>query len=159
MQRVAWKSVGQIKEIAMAIPMIRVLHVEDDLSQRRYVAHHLGTMPDYRFDMSYAEDEDGALVEFNSSPADLVLLDYQLKHGDGLSCLTRLRRLDPIVPIIAISGMASQEIAAVLLQAGADDYIDKVDVSSLRLAENLGRLLARATACRNRISKSRSAER
>ncbi len=163
MQCVAWASVrnavGQFKEIAMAFQMVRVLHVEDDIFQRRYVAHHLATMSDYQFELSYAEDEDGALNEFNARPADLVLLDYQLKHGDGLSCLTRLRQLDPIVPIIAISGFASPEIAAELLQGGADDYIDKAEVNSRRLAENLGRLLARTAACRNRIDKARSSER
>jgi hypothetical protein len=63
------------------------------------------------------------------------------------------------VPIVAISGMASPEIAAELLQGGADDDIDKAEVSSRRLAENLGWLLARTAASRDRIGKTRSSGR
>jgi DNA-binding response OmpR family regulator len=135
--------------------LIRTLHVEDDQAQRRYVAHHLAAMPDYRFELRYADTEDQAVAEFQSSPADLVLLDYQLARGDGLSCLIRLRRSDPLVPIIAISGAASAEITAELLQAGADEYIPKEDLSGQVLRDNLRPLLARTIACRERIDGSR----
>jgi DNA-binding response OmpR family regulator len=145
--------------MVMPAQIIRVLHVEDDLIQRRYVAHHLATMPEYHFECRYADGEDAALTEFESRPADLVLLDYQLSQGDGLSCLTRLRRSDPLVPIIAISGAASPEIAAELLQAGADDYINKQELTSRRLGATLRPVLIRTMACRSRIAASQAEKR
>ncbi|HZW30540.1 MAG TPA: response regulator [Isosphaeraceae bacterium] len=92
---------------------------------------------------------------FECFPTDLVLQDYQLARGNSLSCLIRLRRSDPLVPIIAISEVASEEIAAKLLQAGLDDYINKKDLTSQVLGASLRPLLTRTLACRERIAGSR----
>jgi DNA-binding response OmpR family regulator len=129
---------------------IRVLHVEDDAAQRRYVAHHLAAQPEVRFDIRHAESESAAVAEFDERGAECVILDYHLAQGDGLSCLRTLRARDPIVPIIAVSGVATTEIAAELLQAGADDYIGKQDLTSAVLGRSIRDALARADACRKR---------
>jgi DNA-binding response OmpR family regulator len=60
--------------------------------------------------------------------------------------LTRLRQLDPIAPVIAVSGVATPEVAAELVQAGADDYISKENLSRKVLAHSVRSALARADA-------------
>ena len=54
------------------------------------------------------------------------------------------------MPIIAISGVATPEIAAELLQVGADDFISKKDLSGDVLARSVREALARADAWRRR---------
>ena len=140
----------------MTTRTIKLLHVEDEVSQRRLLAHHLASMNDLQFDIRYAEAEQAALDAFDEGGVELVIVDYHLSRGDGLHCLEELRRRDEVVPIIAVSGVATDEIASDLLQAGADDYIGKRDLTSDLLSRSLRDALARADACRPRVAAHRS---
>ena len=62
-------------------------------------------------------------------------------EGDGLHCLKELRRRDAKVPIIAISGAASAKIARELVECGADDYLNKSDLSGRLLAKSVREVL------------------
>jgi DNA-binding response OmpR family regulator len=134
----------------MSTRAIKLLHVEDEESQRLLFAHHLQAIHDLKFDIYYADAEKAALDLFKRGEMDFVILDYNLKQGDGLHCLEEIRQIDPIVPIIAISGQASDEIAAELVQAGADDYINKQELDSAMLAVSLKSALERADAWKRR---------
>jgi CheY-like chemotaxis protein len=91
-----------------------------------------------------------ALSAFGSGRFDLVLLDYVLAQGDGLHLLQELRARDPVVPIIALSGTATAQIAADLIRGGADDYFDKSDLSAARFSESVRACIDRATKLRGR---------
>jgi DNA-binding response OmpR family regulator len=134
----------------MSSRTIKLLHVEDEISQRRLFAHHLAAINDFHFEILYADAEESALDLFDSGGVELVILDYHLQQGNGLNCLEELRRRDQIVPIIAISGIATDEIAAALVQAGADDYLCKRDLTSGVLDRSMLAALARADAWRKR---------
>ncbi len=129
---------------------IKILHVEDEVSQRRLIAHHLRTLDEFDFEIHYADAEAAALDVFRTGGVEFVILDYNLRQGDGLHCLEQMRNRDPVVPIIAISGAATAEIAAELVQAGADDYISKRELTSGKLARSLREALGRADAWRQR---------
>ena len=116
---------------------IRLLHVEDDPIQQVLVVHQLAEMREYQFLVTVATSEDDAISYFIEGSFDLVILDYHLLQGDGVSCLRRLRELDRIVPIIAVSGAASDEIAAVLISVGADDYLAKQILESRVLRQSV----------------------
>ncbi len=130
---------------------VRVLHVEDDEAQRLFLAHHLSALKEYDFTVAAAESEQEAVESFQAQGAGLIVLDYHLSEGNGLSCLRRLRQLDPAVPIIAVSGVASPETAAELLRVGADDYISKADLDGPTLARSVRAVLSRADAWRARV--------
>ena len=140
----------------MSIRAIKVLHVEDEESQRLLFAHHLRSMDEFRFEIHYADAEEAALDVFQTGGFEFVILDYNLRQGNGLHCLEELRRRDPVVPIIAISGIATDEIAADLVQAGADDYISKRELVSSVLACSMRAALGRAKAWRQRSVGQRS---
>ena len=76
----------------MTSPTIRLLHVEDDRIQRAVIARHLSKMEDFQFATQFATTEDEAVTVFLRDDFDLVILDYHLSEGNGLSCLRRLRR-------------------------------------------------------------------
>jgi DNA-binding response OmpR family regulator len=129
---------------------VRMLHVEDDKVQQMMIAHHLKRISELDFAITYARSETEAVDEFRRSPRDFVILDYHLSEGDGLSCLRTLRGFDTIVPIVAVSGQATDEIAGKLLESGADDYISKKDLGGDGLARSVRLALTRADAWRRR---------
>jgi DNA-binding response OmpR family regulator len=129
---------------------IRLLHVEDDRIQQALLARQLAAMEDFRFEITVVTSEDAALSVFPGGGFELIILDYFLVQGDGLSCLRHIRNFDPIVPIIAVSGVATDEIAAELISAGADDYLAKQSLDSSILGQRIRNVLARANAFRSR---------
>jgi DNA-binding response OmpR family regulator len=136
----------------MSLPCVTLLHVEDDPMQQRMIAHHLKAIPEHSFAITAVASEELAMECFQKTKIDVVLLDYQLEKGNGMHLLGRLRKLDPIVPIIAISGVATSEIAAELVQAGADDYFNKRDLNSAGLATSIRSSLRRADAVRKTLA-------
>jgi DNA-binding response OmpR family regulator len=129
----------------------RVLHVEDDRIQRALIVHYLAMPDEHKYLVTGVESEDQAVDTFRRGGVDLVILVYQLAQGDGLNCLRQLRRLDAIVPVIAVSGMATPAIAAELIEAGADDYLSKQSMDRQILAESIEIALARAQGIRARV--------
>ena len=130
---------------------VNLLHVEDDEIQREYLAPKLAEMPEFTFVINWAESEDHAIESVSAGGAQIVVMDYNLTQGNGLSCLRKLRRIDPLLPIIAISGVATSKVAAELINAGADGFISK---GSFRVEEFHGLVrdsLQRAKAMRQRL--------
>jgi DNA-binding response OmpR family regulator len=127
---------------------LQLLHVEDAQVERAVVARHLSALKDLRFAVEYAASEDEGVRRFSRGGFDLVILDYHLDEGDGLSCLRRIRRADALVPVIALSGVATPETAAELLRGGADDFISKHQLTAEVLGHSVRAALKRASAWR-----------
>jgi DNA-binding response OmpR family regulator len=108
----------------------------------------LAVMNEFEFAITCVPSEDAAAAAFRPGTTELVILDYHLAQGNGLSCLHRLRGQDATVPIVAVSGVATPEIAAELLRAGADDYLNKHNLESDTLACSVRHILARTDALR-----------
>lgn len=132
----------------MPARVTKLLHVEDSMLPRRILAQQLADVKDYSFAITCVATEDEAVLEFRRGGFDCVILDYHLSQGNGLGCLRQLRQLDAIVPIIAVSGEATAEIAAELLRVGADDYISKTELLTGAVTRSLCAALARADAVR-----------
>jgi len=80
---------------------------------------------------SVREVNDGtdALWQIHRRPPDLIVTDWVMAPGDGLSLLRKLRRDArggmPRIPIIVLSGHATDEHVTQALGEGADSYIVK----------------------------------
>lgn len=131
---------------------IRLLHVEDDRIQQALLARQLTALQDYRFDITVATSEGEALTVFAEGGYELVILDYHLSQGDGVNCLRHIRQIDPTVPVIAVSGVATNEIAVELIAAGADDYLAKQTLDNRILSQSVRNVLTRAKAFRGRFA-------
>jgi DNA-binding response OmpR family regulator len=119
-----------------------------------FLATLLRGIPEWQWAITTAVSEDAALAEFGKGGIEVTILDYQLAQGDGLSCVRRLRKLDPIVPIVAVSAVAPPEISAELLHAGADTFIKKQDLNREILAGTLRELLGRTDRLRQRVPRT-----
>jgi DNA-binding response OmpR family regulator len=141
----------------MSKRIVRVLHIEDDHFQHRLLAHLLAALDEFGFEITCAESEREGLEIFDRQGADLIVLDYLLPQGDGLHCLKELRLRDPKVPIIAISGAASLQIAKELVECGADDYLNKNELAGRALAKSVRDVLSRWDAWKKIANRYRLA--
>ncbi|MFN3260093.1 MAG: sigma-54-dependent transcriptional regulator [Pikeienuella sp.] len=74
-----------------------------------------------------AEDADGALAAVDEAPPDLLILDIWLQGSrmDGIEVLKSVKRDNPEVPVVIISGHGNIEIAVAAIKQGAYDFIEK----------------------------------
>jgi two-component system response regulator RegX3 len=97
---------------------VHVLVVEDDRTVADSLARGLAR---YGYHVTWAPTGGSALT---APAADMVLLDLGLPDIDGLDVCRELRARSD-VPLIVISGRASETEKVVGLELGADDYIVK----------------------------------
>lgn len=71
---------------------------------------------------------------------DLVLLDLSMPGGEGLETLNRLRSAAPELPVLVLSMHPEDQLAARLLKAGADGYLNK-EAASDELVTAIRRVL------------------
>jgi pilus assembly protein CpaE len=142
----------------VGVRRVHVLHIEDDPVLREVVAIHLGRMKDLRCTVAGAADEETGLELYRKERPDLTILDYHLPQGDGMSCLLKLRALDPLLPILVVSGVNEPGIAAGLLEAGADDFLSKENLGGEPLHHSVRAVLERTGAVKARRGAGRPEE-
>ncbi len=79
---------------------------------------------------------------------DIVISDYNLPQFGGPAALELLKRIQPDVPFIVVSGMMGEESAVAMMKAGAHDYLLKDNLA--RLAPAVQRELEQAVIRRER---------
>ena len=74
-----------------------------------------------------AWDADSTLKELNNEAPDLIILDIWLKDSrmDGIDILKTVKRDNPSIPVVIISGHGNIEIAVAAVKQGAYDFIEK----------------------------------
>lgn len=60
---------------------------------------------------------------------DCVIIDYNMPGLDGLACARLLRAKHPFLPIILITGVGDEVLAARAMQSGVTDYIPKSKIT------------------------------
>jgi CheY-like chemotaxis protein len=89
--------------------MVRILVVDDD----RSVAYSIRTLLEYEgFDVAVAEDGRSAVRAIEVEDYDVVIVDIFMPGMDGLETIEAIRRLQPDLPIIAISGFTVRDRTA-----------------------------------------------
>jgi two-component system response regulator AtoC len=69
---------------------------------------------------------DGAIARLNRPPApDLVLLDVMMPGTDGIDVLMQLKKLNPSIPVIILSGVDHVKTVVEAIKLGAADYLSK----------------------------------
>jgi DNA-binding response OmpR family regulator len=99
----------------------RILYVEDDQRIRGSVKLAL---EDEGWQVDEAETGEEAIVSFDRSPTDVVLIDIMLPGVDGFEVCRSIRRVSD-VPIIMVTARADTHDVVAGLEAGADDYMTK----------------------------------
>jgi len=104
--------------------MSDILIVDDERDIRELISDIL---QDEGFATRLAGNSDEAMGEINSEAPALIILDIWLKDSrmDGIDILKTVKRDNPDVPVVIISGHGNIEIAVAAIKQGAYDFIEK----------------------------------
>ena len=116
-----------------------ILIVDDEEDIRELVA---GVLEDEGYETRVAAHADAALEALSVRRPSLVLLDVWLQGSrlDGLEVLEEIKKRDPTIPVLMISGHGNIDTAVAAIRKGATDFIEKPFE-----ADRLLHLVARAT--------------
>jgi len=103
---------------------LEILIVDDEADIRELVA---GVLEDEGYAARTAADSDAALAAIDERRPSLVLLDVWLQGSrlDGLDLLDEIKRRDPSLPVLMISGHGNLDTAVAAIRRGATDFIEK----------------------------------
>lgn len=101
---------------------LRVLIVDDEKPLRESLARLLRARGCIEFQAPSGEE---ALEIADKEELDLVILDLWMPKMNGLETLKKLRKIDPHVPVIAISAMGTDATIEACRVAGATGFIAK----------------------------------
>lgn len=101
-----------------------ILVVDDEPDIRELIG---GVLEDEGYSVRSAATAEAALTEVKNRTPSLVVLDVWLQGSemDGLSVLKHLKAIDPLLPVIVISGHGNIETAVAAIRRGAYDFLEK----------------------------------
>lgn len=101
-----------------------ILIVDDEQDIRELIGDILR---DEGYQTRLAANSDDCMAEINAEPPALMILDIWLKDSrmDGIDILKTVKRDNPDIPVVIISGHGNIEIAVAAIKQGAYDFIEK----------------------------------
>lgn len=137
---------------------LRVLHIEDDMLDMRYINTVLKRNPVYRIDYTHVPTVKEGLEVLGQREYDLVFLDLSLPDGFGLGLVKIVSSVVPDKPVIILSGNEDTELMLSAVECGAQEYLAKDQLNSssvlraIRYAIDRKRMEARLTHLSNHDS-------
>lgn len=104
--------------------MSDILIIDDEKDIRELVSDIL---KDEGYSTRLAANADECMAQINTEPPALMILDIWLKDSrmDGIDILKTVKRDNPDIPVVIISGHGNIEIAVAAIKQGAYDFIEK----------------------------------
>jgi len=109
----------------------RVLLVEDNSADARLLKELLRDEP---ADLEFVDAENlaGALKLLKNESFAVILLDLSLPDSAGFGTFSAVHESAPDVPIVVLTGLHDETIAVKSVEGGAQDYLIKGQVDTLR---------------------------
>jgi len=109
-----------------------ILLIDDDPAAHEAVTTSLMTAC---YEVDIATTARDGLSHFHTDRHAAVLLDLLMTDQDGMALLCTMRRVNPRIPVIMLTGLTTVKPAVMALKLGAEDYLTKpVDPEELRSA-------------------------
>ena len=101
-----------------------ILVGEDELEVRAYLEMALRCLG-YTVELAQDGDEVLSCLQSPGSQVSAVLLDLMMPNRDGIETLQEIRRIDPGLPVIVVSGASSTLNVVAAMKSGATDFLCK----------------------------------
>ncbi len=122
---------------------VRVLVVDDE---EDFATALVSRLVRRGFDAVPAFSGQQALTRLRAAPADVIVLDLKMPGMDGLETLREVRRLDPHVQVVVLTGHGTVTAGIDGMQLGAADFLQKptsieqlctaIEVAAIRARES-----------------------
>lgn len=100
----------------------RVLVIDDE---ENILASLKGVLEDEHFVVETAKNGMLGLQKLRSFSPDVVMLDIWMPGDDGLAVLEKIKRVDPNMSVVMMSGHGTVETAVKAIKLGAFDFLEK----------------------------------
>ncbi|MGJ3241234.1 MAG: PAS domain S-box protein [Anaerolineae bacterium] len=108
---------------------IRVLLIDDERMQYDFVEGLLSHIMGSNFTLDWVTTPRACLDVLKTQTYDVFLLDYDLKKYTALDFLQLFQERNIATPVIVTTGHGSFDIDVSVMNAGAFDFLDKVDLN------------------------------
>jgi signal transduction histidine kinase len=101
-----------------------LLVIEDNIGDARLLSEILKDTDFSKHELTYVQNLDD-IQQMATLPYQAILLDLHLSHTKPLDTFQRVNELYPKTPIIVLTGLEDDELAAKVVRLGAQDYLIK----------------------------------
>ena len=129
--------------------MLHILIVDDSPEDRLVMRRLLTQIAPGTYTFSEVDRGDHALAACQAALPDCVLLDQHLPDMNGLNVLTALREMSD-VPVVLLTGVGNESLAAEAIQRGAQEYLSKDMLFTKHLSLSVQRAIATVQLARER---------
>jgi diguanylate cyclase (GGDEF)-like protein len=116
---------------------MRVLVIEDNPGDARLLEEMFGKERPGTFAVTHLSLMSEAVIHLAKGEADIVLLDLGLPDTHGLESVRRAHAAAPGIPLIVLTGMDDEALAAEAMKEGAQDYLIKGQIENRALPRAL----------------------
>ena len=103
---------------------LSIVLADDHPVMRRGMRTLLDTEPDLSV-VGEAGDGRSAIEGIAETQPEAVLLDLSMPDMDGLQAIPEIRRGNPDMAIIVLSGFSADRMSGAVIERGADGYVEK----------------------------------
>ncbi len=114
-----------------------LLLVEDNPGDARLLREMFNEHGSYGTKMKHVQTMDAAEAYLREHAVDIILLDLGLPDTQGLSAVRRAHAAAPRVPLVVLTGLDDESLAAKALKEGAQDYLIKGQIEARSLMRAL----------------------
>jgi len=114
-----------------------ILLVEDNVRDARLLRELLADTGPDRFTLRHVEQLDAGIRCLTQATFDIILLDLWLPDSQGAETLVKMHAAAQGIPIVLMTGLEDEELGLQLIQAGAQDYLVKGQVTAALLTRAL----------------------
>jgi len=118
-------------------PIKVLLLVEDNPGDARLLQEMLNERSLTGTEVSHVTTMSEAESHLGSHVVDIILLDLGLPDANGLEAIRRTHAAAPHIPLVVLTGLDDESLAAEALQEGAQDYLLKGQIETRGLLRSL----------------------
>jgi len=122
---------------------LQVLVVEDNAGDVRMLREMFSKEKPGSFELTHLLRMSEAVIHLGKGGVDIVLLDMGLPDGQGLDTVRRAHAAAPGVPVIVLTGLDDEALAAEAMKEGAQDYLIKGQIENRALPRALRHAIER----------------
>ncbi len=113
---------------------LNILVVEDNPGDYDLVVEYLSEVNNCTYHLCQCVSLEDSEILLETKHIDVILLDLSLPDSVGINTISNMRNITSTVPIIVITGIDNDELGEQAIQQGAQEYLNKDELSGRMLA-------------------------